>query len=381
MKVLVFPRDENPYQGSLYGAMDERDVEVYYLDGPTSSQTVNLLALPFLLLWYRARGVRLLHVHWVHPFLVTWARRDDVRGLVQRAFELFLAFASALGYRIVWTAHNVVPHLPVFRDDVAARRTLVARSDAVIAHSRHTAAEVAAWGAQRVVVIPQGADGLTVTVQPDRDAARRKLGLDPARPTVVFFGNVLPYKGVDLLIDAAAELPPAVTLDVVVVGRCRDEHLLDDLETRAHRAGSRVRTRFDFVTDVELAGYLAAADLAVFPFRTVTNSSSVATALGAGVPVVVPRLAVLDDLPDGATVRYDPGPDGLISALTVAAGLDDATRQRMRAAASRFAETRTWAAAAAATRRLYADVLRGSVPDPTGCSHPSLESTTPMAVR
>ncbi len=380
MKVLVFPRDENPYQESLYGAMDGHDVEVHYVDGPTSSQTANLLALPFLLLWYRARGVRLLHVHWVHPFLVTWARRDDVRGLLQRAFELYLAFAGALGYRIVWTAHNVVPHLPVFRDDVAARLTLVAHSDAVIAHSRHTAAEVAAWGARRVAVIPQGADGLTVASAPDRGDARRTLGLDPARPTVVFFGNVLPYKGVDLLIEAAASLPSSVPLDVVVVGRCRDEQLRDDLEARAGRAGPRVRTRFDFVTDVELAGYLAAADLAVFPFRTVTNSSSVATALGAGLPVVVPRLPVLDDLPDDATVRYDPGAEGLLAALALVAALDEPTRQRMRAAASRFAETRTWAAAAAATRRLYGEVLQGGAPDPMATAHASLGPTPPVVV-
>jgi glycosyltransferase involved in cell wall biosynthesis len=191
----------------------------------------------------------------------------------------------------------------------------------------------------------------------------------------------LPYKGVDLLIDAADELPPEVTLDVVIVGRCRDGHLRNDLEARTRRSAPRVRARFDFVTDVELAEYVAASDLAVFPFRTVTNSSSVATALGAGLPVVVPRLPVLDDLPDDATIRYDQGPGDLVRALTVAATLDDATRQRMRAAASRFAEERTWAAAATATRRLYADVLRETAPDSRARSHPSLDSTTPVPVR
>lgn len=366
MKVLVLPRDANPYQESLYGAMDPGEVEVRYLDGPTRSQTANLLALPFLLVWFRARGFRLLHVHWVHPFLVAWARGDRARGLVQRGYELFLALADVLGYRIVWTAHNVVPHVRVFRDDVAARRVLLARSDAVIVHSRHTAGEIEAWGAARVAVVPQGAERRPPSGRRDRDDARRVLGLDPTRPVVLFFGNVLQYKGVDVLLDAVADLPTEVAIDVVVVGRCRERGLQEDLEVRASRAGERVRTRFAFVPDTELGVYLTAADLAVFPFRAVTNSSSVATALGAGLPVIVPRLAALDDLPDDAVLRYEPGRAGLADALARAAALEPAARIRLAAAAERFSEDRTWAAAAEATRRVYVDVLRRCDPaDPT----------------
>ncbi len=357
----MLPRDENPYQGLLYGAMDPREVDVHYLAGPTSSQTANLLALPFLLVWHRARGYRLLHVHWVHPFLLAWARGDRARGAVQRGFELFLALADVLGYRIVWTAHNLLPHVPVFRDDVAARRVLMERSDAVIAHSRHTADELAARGAARVVVVPQGIERATSTMP--RAQARRDLGLDPSRPVIVFFGKVLEYKGIDLLLDAIGALPPSVAVDVLIVGECRDDDLRRDLEVRAALAGPRVRTRFAFVPDAELAGYLRAADFAVFPFRSVTNSSSVATALGAGLPVIVPRLATLDDLPDDVTLRYEPGVAGLIDALTRAAGLDETARAAGRRAAGRFAATRTWAGAAAATRQVYAEVLECAASD------------------
>ena len=370
MKVLVLPRDENPYQGLLYGAMDPHDVDVRYIDGPTSSQTFNLLALPFLLAWHRARGVRLLHIHWVHPFRLSWARGDRSRGIVQRGFELFLALADALGFRIVWTAHNLLPHVPVFRDDVAARRALLAHSAAVIAHSRHTAEELASRGAARVVVIPQGIERAPATDPTQRASARRALGLDPTGPVILFFGKMLPYKGVDLLLDAVAALPPSTAVEVLVVGQCRDDALRIDLEDRATRAGERVRTRFSFVPDAELADYLSAADLAVFPFRWVTNSSSVATALGAGLPVIIPTLATLDDLPDDATQRYEPGLPGLVDALARAAALDAGEHSRLQAAADRFAATRTWAGAAAATERVYADVLH-----PSGASTPSIWET------
>ena len=174
--------------------MDPHDVEVRYLDGPTSSQTVNLLALPFLLVWHRARGVRLLHIHWVHPFLLAWARGDRTRGAVQRGFELFLALADALGYRIVWTAHNLLPHVPVFRDDVAARRALLAHSDAVIAHSRQprTSSRPAA---RRGSSSSLRASSARRRRTPPRASARRALGLDPTGPVILFFGKVLRVQG------------------------------------------------------------------------------------------------------------------------------------------------------------------------------------------
>ncbi len=196
-----------------------------------------------------------------------------------------------------------------------------------------------------------------------RAQARRDLGLDPGRPVVVFFGKVLEYKGIDLLLDAIRALPPSVAVEVLVVGECRDDDLRRDLESRAAIAGPRVRTDFAFVPDAQLGGYLQAADFAVFPFRSVTNSSSVATALGVGLPVIVPRLATLDDLPDDVTVRYEPGVAGLIDALTRAAALDEPARAGRRRAAERFAATRTWAGAAAATRQVYAEVLGCAAPD------------------
>jgi glycosyltransferase involved in cell wall biosynthesis len=197
----------------------------------------------------------------------------------------------------------------------------------------------------------------------------------------VFFGNVVAYKGVDLLLDAARALPAELVLDVLVVGRCRDEVLRKDLEARAARAGGRVRTRFAYLLDSELAAHLAAADLAVFPFRSVTNSSSVARALGVGLPVIVPRLAALDDLPDDATLRYEPGVAGLIEALTRAAALDPPARARLRTGADRYAEGRTWGAAAAATHRLYTEVLDGSVAADVGRPRSATESTAPLVLR
>ncbi len=137
MRVLVFPRDDpNPYQRLLYGEMERLGTRVSYLGRLTPSRTLNLLLLPLEVAVRRAGGARLVHLHWVFGFgLPGGSRFAGMRRLAQAWFTLWLRTTRLLGVRIVWTAHNVLPHSPVFADDIAARRALVAASDLVLAHS------------------------------------------------------------------------------------------------------------------------------------------------------------------------------------------------------------------------------------------------------
>ncbi len=136
MKILAFPRDRNPYQRLLYSEMEQLGVEVTYLGQLTPSSTLNLLLLPAELAARRAAGARLVHLHWVFGFNLPGGRQfTAVRRLGQAWFGLWLRVTKRLGLRLVWTAHNVLPHTPVFADDAAARRALVRHCDVVLAHS------------------------------------------------------------------------------------------------------------------------------------------------------------------------------------------------------------------------------------------------------
>ena len=362
VRVLVFPRSPNPYQHELYTAMAASDrIVVRYVEGPTRSQTLNLLILPVLLVVGRARGFRILHIHWVYSFGLAWASGRRARRVVERWYRLTLAVASAVGLKVVWTAHNILPHEPVFVDDVAARRELVGRCDAVIAHDESAASIVRAWGARRVSVVPGGVSLLTESEPPTRTAACVALGADPTPVRVLFFGSIRDYKGVDLLLAAMAEIDPDIALHLTVVGSCPDVARRAALQAAAAAlpAPERVQLWLEFVPDALLAIHLAAADFAVFPFRSVTNSSSVLHALAAGLPVIVPALPALGDVPDSAAVRYDAddGRVALVGALETAASIGAGGRATMASAATEFASSRSWPNAADATWAVYDDVL------------------------
>jgi hypothetical protein len=162
MKVLVFPRDANPYQSLLYGEMRRLGVQVSYLGELTPIQTLNRLLLPLEIVARRLAGARVLHLHWVFTFAFPGARGfPPMRGVAQAWFLVVLRVSRMVGMHLVWTAHNVLPHEPVFADDVAARRALVEASDLVLVHSRSTLDELAALGAvpRRYAVIPHGPIG------------------------------------------------------------------------------------------------------------------------------------------------------------------------------------------------------------------------------
>jgi glycosyltransferase involved in cell wall biosynthesis len=118
------------------------------------------------------------------------------------------------------------------------------------------------------------------------------------------------------------------------------------------------------VPDDELQVYLRAADVAAFPFRSVTNSGSVLLALGFGVPVVIPDLPELAAIPATAATRYSGGVSGLADTLRQLSTALPADRREQAAAATAFAAARSWDHAAEATLAVYAQVLERLSPRP-----------------
>lgn len=359
MKVLVTPRaPENPYQRRLYGALAQLGVESRYLPTPTFSQTLNLLLIPALLVLFRVRGFRILHVHWVYPFAPAWVRHIPLgRSAMQAWFQVCLACATALGYRLVWTAHNLLPHEQVFADDEVARRALVRRCSAVIDHSAAADATLRSLGAGCVRFVPVGSyEGSYPRTMSRRDA-RTFLGLPVDGRVVAFVGTIDAYKGVDTLLEAARRLPRESVLSVIIAGRCQSRSLQERLDRLAEGVGCRIITRYGYIPDSELEVYFEAADAIVLPFRSVTNSGSVVLAFSFGRPVVIPALEALRSVPERAAIRYPPGLEGLTIALAQVAGMEFAEIEVMAKEAKVYAASLTWERSARETLEVYEAAL------------------------
>lgn len=330
----------NPYLDLLQTALEEQGAVFVPPDS-------DYLTWRWLL---RQRGrVDVLHFHWIQ-YQYAFGRRpwfDLLRFLGK------LALARTLGYRLVWTAHNLLPHESEHpRLDWLARLFMTHVSHTVIVHCEEGRRQLAARFKRREGVIQSvlGTYQVTLNRLIDKKDARRQLGLAEQQLVFLFFGGIRYYKGVQELADAFTRLrePEAKLL---IVGPPFELELVQFLTACSER-DQRLVLCLEFVDDTTLQLYLSAADVAVLPFKQVLTSSSVMTALSAGLPVVVPALGCLPELlTPSCGILYDPQqPDGLLHALQQIRALDlllmsNAARQR----AAQF----TWADAARYTLRAY----------------------------
>jgi glycosyltransferase involved in cell wall biosynthesis len=356
MKILVFPRDANPYQGLLYGEMRRLGVQVTYIGEWTPSHLLNLLLLPLETAVRRLCGIRLIHLHWVSAFAFPCAGRFPIlRRVAQCWFGMWLRVCRILGMRLVWTAHNVLPHDRVFSDDVAARQKLVLASDLVVAHSKSTLASLAAIGvtAPRSTVIPHG------PIAPKQPAASLRIpGSNDGPRRFLFIGRLKEYKGVDDLLAAFAVLPKNVSAHLTIAGQCDDPQLRTRLHTFAEGHDITIIVSRRRLPEEEITELMAVADVVVLPFRRITTSGSALLALSHGRPLIVPDLPAMADLPDSAVIRYDGGIPGLRAALVQLAAIDSGSLGAMSASALRYASSITWQEIAERTRSEMITLLR-----------------------
>lgn len=119
-----------------------------------------------------------------------------------------------------------------------------------------------------------------------REEALRALGLDPSRKTLLFFGLIRDYKGLDILLEAFGTLPEDYQL--VVAGEPygsfeKYRRLIDGLPC----GKARIRVFPEYIRDSEVKKFFSGADLAVLPYRSATQSGIGAIACHFGVPLLV----------------------------------------------------------------------------------------------
>jgi glycosyltransferase involved in cell wall biosynthesis len=228
-------------------------------------------------------------------------------------------------------------------------RMICSRADRVLVVSTPLKEYLANEGVPegRIAVVPNGADPERFRPLPDaRARMRERLSVKPDELVVGFSGILRPWHGVELLIDAAAALPPAVRRRVrlLIVGDGPSRATLGELAAKRGLANAVIFS--GRVPHSEVPEYLAAFDVGVSPRATFYASPmKVPEYMAMGIPVIAPRTPNLKDLiDDGRTgTMFEPEKaDALASALTELLESQD-TRERLASAARReIVDRRTW---------------------------------------
>lgn len=220
-------------------------------------------------------------------------RRDFRRYIAEHHIEVVMCTMSHLwnaatagairsaGAKYLLALHDAVPHPG---DNYLVRQWLlrneIEKTDGILAlseHVRNQLCQVYGYPQERSWVAP-----LPGVIQPGVGGTSRRFPGDTAGFRLLFFGRILPYKGLGLLLDAFRMLRlryPSLQLSIIGPGNA-GPYLSAIRETPGIFLDNR------WVPDEEIADILAAADLVVLPYVEASQSGLAPTALGAGVPVV-----------------------------------------------------------------------------------------------
>jgi glycosyltransferase involved in cell wall biosynthesis len=128
----------------------------------------------------------------------------------------------------------------------------------------------------------------------ERAEACRKLGIDPSKKTVLFFGFIRDYKGLDLLLEAAAQLPDDYT--VIVAGEVYGS--FDKYSEIIEKLGisEKIALFNQYIGDEDVPLYFSASDVCVLPYKSATQSGITSIAMHFTVPVIATDVGGLSEL-------------------------------------------------------------------------------------
>jgi glycosyltransferase involved in cell wall biosynthesis len=144
----------------------------------------------------------------------------------------------------------------------------------------------------------------------EKSEARLNLGLPLDKKLVLFFGLIRKYKGLDLLLEAIAELNSDPTIDLVIAGEFYDDKqtYLDLIEKLG--IGHRVHLHAKFIPNEDIRYYFSSADLVALPYRNATQSGVTQVSFHFEVPTLVTNVGGLSEIIPDRKAGYVVEPSG-----------------------------------------------------------------------
>lgn len=202
--------------------------------------------------------------------------------------------------------------------------------------------------AEKVSIIPHGPLRLAVPVPQSKPQP------EDTRWTFVLFGEIKPYKGLHVLIEALGALPPELRARarLIVAGRPRME--MGELLARIAQLelGSVVELQARRLSEEEMAELFAQADCMLFPYLQIDASGVYFLVKALGKWIIASRVGIFaEDLREGADGSLVPVGDEAALARELAAAIE------RRPVVAPLHVTDSWNAIGHATRTLYEQAI------------------------
>jgi D-inositol-3-phosphate glycosyltransferase len=333
-------------------------------DASTKAKVLRVLKYYARLIGYAAKAKpKLFHILWNNKF---------------QLFDctVLMLYYKLLSKRVVFTAHNVNAGKRDQNDSWLNRISLKIQyslCDHVFVHTNGMKREMTSEfriPERKVSVIPFGINNTVPCSSLSSAEAKRQLGISGGDKVLLFFGNIAPYKGLEYLVSAFAELlSKDRSYRLIIVGKPKGS---EGYWKQIHQkmAGSAIRDRviekIEYIPDEETELFFKAADVLILPYTRVFQSGVLFLGYSFGLPAIASDVGSLrKEIIEGETGFVCKPQDS----SDLASKIDEYFRSELfrnlearRAEIKAYASERySWNKVAAVTTRVYSRLLSGKI--------------------
>ncbi|MBE2218694.1 MAG: glycosyltransferase [Ignavibacteria bacterium] len=197
------------------------------------------------------------------------------------------------GIKVILLLHNVIAHEKRFGDE-ALTKYFFNRCDGFVLLNKASEKDLLSIVPNAKYIIHPHPLYDHYGSKIDKLTARNFLGVPADKKTVLFFGFIRDYKGLDILIDSFKELDDSYHL--IIAGEVYgDFKKYEEQISRLGLAG-RISLHVKYIPETEIPLYFSASDVCVLPYRTATQSGIIGMSYHFDLPVIVTNTGGLAEM-------------------------------------------------------------------------------------